>query len=84
MTTILKKKAQVPASRKITIKIPPQVPVNAPIEIVVSSDAPRGIEEYRQKVALMRQAKDDKQFQADLQEVMGDLKDIDAEHWPDT
>jgi hypothetical protein len=83
LTTILKKKAQVPASRKITIKIPPQVPVNTSIEIVVSSEAPRGSEEYRQKVSLMQQARDDKQFQADLHEVIGDFKDLDAEHWPD-
>ena len=78
---IIKKKTFVPEDRVIKNKIPNEIPIKSPINIIMSNDISEK-EDYQQKIALLKEFIDDVEFLNDIHEIEKDFQDVDFEDSP--
>ncbi len=68
-----------PENHQFLINIPPYVPENEVIEVILILK--RRPSDYEQKINAMKKAMSDSVFLSDLEEVHADFAAIDAENW---
>ena len=73
----LRQKIRVPKNHEITIHVPSAINENELAEIVLFVNQPS--QTYEEKIALMKEAMNDKDFVSEIKEVMEDFKYVDAE-----
>ncbi len=75
----IRKVFRVPKDRKITIRVPEEIPVDAAIELSISIREDG--DEMKKKVDLIKESASDKLFLDDIQETTMDFKSVDSENW---
>ena len=75
----IKQLIRVPDNHEVTIKIPEDIPANELAELILI--VWNGGSEFRKKVKLLEETKNDPLFMQDLAEMSGDFSDTDLEGW---
>ena len=76
---MIRQTMRTPKSHEISLKVPENIQVNEPIEIIMLFKNKK--ESYHSKINDLKSAMHDELFLNDLKEVCDDFKDIDLEGW---
>lgn len=75
----IKQIVKIPKNHEIRIKIPPHIPENEIVELIlIIKKSPDG---FKQKIDELKEAMKDDLFLDDLREVSEDFKAVDLEGW---
>ena len=75
----IKQIVKIPKDHEIRIKIPPYIPENEMVEVIlIVKKSPDGL---KQKINELKEAMKDDLFLNDLKEISGDFKAVDLEGW---